>query len=60
MRLLPLINLAELVDEGYQPVMHRRGVFKTAVSRMPHIGPSPEVQAEIDAAYEDVKPYLRV
>ncbi|HLN00834.1 MAG TPA: dihydrodipicolinate synthase family protein [Bryobacteraceae bacterium] len=58
--LLPLINLAELVDEGYQPVMHRRGVFKTAVSRLPHAAPSPEVQAEIDAAYEDVKPYLRV
>lgn len=60
MHLLPLINLAELVDEGYQPVMHRRGVFKTAVSRIPHAGVSPEVQAEIDAAYEDVKPYLRV
>jgi dihydrodipicolinate synthase/N-acetylneuraminate lyase len=60
MRLLPLINLAELVDEGYQPVMHRRGVFKTAVSRLPHVSVSPEVQAEIDAAYEDVKPYLRV
>ena len=60
LHLLPLINLAELVDEGYQPIMHRRGVFKTAVSRIPHVAPSPEVQAEIDAAYEDVKPYFRV
>jgi len=60
MHLLPLINLAELVDQGYQPIMHRRGVFKTAVSRIPHVAASPEVQAEIDAAYEDVKPYLRV
>lgn len=60
MHLLPLINLDELVDQGYQPIMHRRGVFKRAVSRIPHVAPSPEVQAEIDAAYEDVKPYLRV
>ncbi len=60
MHLLPLINLAELVEQGYQPMMHRRGVFKTAVSRAPHSTPSPGVQAEIDAAYEDVKPYLRV
>jgi len=60
MHLLPLINLEELVDEGYQGMMHRRGVFKTALSRMPHTGASPEVQAEIDAAFEDVKPYLRV
>ena len=60
MHLVPLINLDELVDRGYQPVMHRRGVFKTAVSRIPHAGVSPEVQAEIDAAYEDVKPYLRI
>ena len=60
MHLLPLINLDELVDQGYQPMMHRRGVFKTAVSRIPHVAPSPEVRAEIDAAYEDVKPYLRV
>jgi len=60
MHLLPLINLAELVEQGYQPMMHRRGVFKTAVSRLPYGAPSPEVQAEIDAAYEDVKPYLRV
>jgi dihydrodipicolinate synthase/N-acetylneuraminate lyase len=60
MHLLPLINLDELVDQGYQPVMHRRGVFKTAVSRIPHVALSAEVQEEIDAAYEDVKPYLRV
>lgn len=58
--LLPLINIEELVDEGYQPMMHRRGVFKTSVSRLPNTSPPPEVQAEIDAAYENVKPYLRV
>ena len=60
MHLLPLINLAELVEQGYQPMMHRRGVFKTAVSRLPYVAPSPQVRAEIDAAYADVKPYLRV
>ena len=60
MHLLPLINLAELVDQGYQPMLHRRGVFKTSVSRLPLGKLSPAVQAEIDAAYEDVKSYLRV
>jgi dihydrodipicolinate synthase/N-acetylneuraminate lyase len=60
MHLLPLINLSELVGEGYQPMMHRRGVFKTGVSRIPHVAVSPGVQAEIDDAYEDVRPYLRV
>ena len=60
MHLLPLINLSELVDQGFQPMMHRRGVFKTAVSRIPHVPPSAVVLAEIDAAYATVKPYLRV
>jgi dihydrodipicolinate synthase/N-acetylneuraminate lyase len=60
MHLLPLINLEELVEQGYQSIMYRRGVFKTPVSRIPGIHVAPEVKAEIDAAFEGLKPYLRV
>ncbi|MBZ5596389.1 MAG: dihydrodipicolinate synthase family protein [Acidobacteriia bacterium] len=60
MHLLPLINLDELVEQGYQQVLFRRGVFKTSVSRIPRISLSPEVKAEMDAAFEELKPYLRV
>ncbi|HYM09042.1 MAG TPA: dihydrodipicolinate synthase family protein [Terriglobales bacterium] len=58
--LLPLINLEELVEQGYQHMLQRRGVFKTSVSRIPRISLSPEVKAEMDAAFENLKPYLRV
>jgi 4-hydroxy-tetrahydrodipicolinate synthase len=59
MHLLPLINLEEMIELGYQHMLHRRGVFKTSVSRIPGLDMSPEIKAEIDAAFEDLKPYLR-
>jgi 4-hydroxy-tetrahydrodipicolinate synthase len=58
--LLPLINLDELAQQGYQPMLHRRGVFKTPVSRIPRVKLAAETQAEIDAALAELKPYLRV
>jgi dihydrodipicolinate synthase/N-acetylneuraminate lyase len=60
MHLLPLINLEELAELGYQHMLHRRGVFKTSVTRIPRTSISPEIKAEIDAAFEGLKPYLRV
>jgi hypothetical protein len=64
MRLLLLINLEELAELGYQHMLHllhRRGVFKTSVTRIPRTSMSPEIKAEIDdAAFEGLKPYLRV
>ena len=60
MHLLPVINLEEMVELGYQHMLHRRGVFKTSVSRIPRTSMTPEIKAEIDAAFEDLKPYLRV
>jgi 4-hydroxy-tetrahydrodipicolinate synthase len=58
--LLPLINLDELVEQGYQHMLYRRGVFKTSVSRIPRVSLSSEVKAEMDAAFEGLRPYLRI
>jgi hypothetical protein len=41
-------------------MLYRRGVFKTQVTRHPRTGMTPEIKAEIDAAFEALKPYLRV
>lgn len=60
MHLLPLINLDEHVELGDQHMLYRRGVFKTSVTRIPHTSMTPEIKAEIDAAFEGLKPYLRV
>jgi hypothetical protein len=49
-----------MVELGYQHMLHRRGVFKTSISRIPGAGMSPEIKAKIHAAFEDLKPYLRV
>jgi dihydrodipicolinate synthase/N-acetylneuraminate lyase len=57
--LLPLINLEEVAQQGYQFMLQRRGVFKTAVSRIPREKLTPEMSGEIDAALADLKPFLR-
>jgi 4-hydroxy-tetrahydrodipicolinate synthase len=59
-RLSPLINLDGLAGQGYQYMLYRRGVFKTPRSRRQRPRLLPEVKAEIDAAFEELKPYLRV
>jgi 4-hydroxy-tetrahydrodipicolinate synthase len=56
--LTPLINLDSLAAQGYQYMLYRRGVFKTPVSRRKRQKLLPEVKAEIDAAFEALKPYL--
>lgn len=60
MRLTPLINLDGLAGQGYQYMLHRRGVFKTPLSRRTRQKLLPEVKAEIDAAFKELKPYLTV
>ena len=60
MHLLPLVNLDEHLGLADQHMLFRRGVFKTQVTRHPRTGMTPEIKAEIDAAYEALKPYLRV
>jgi dihydrodipicolinate synthase/N-acetylneuraminate lyase len=44
MHLLPLINLEELAELGYQHMLHRRGVFKTSVTRIPRTSMSLEIR----------------
>jgi dihydrodipicolinate synthase/N-acetylneuraminate lyase len=60
MHLLPLINIEEHLSLKNQYVLYRRGVFKTDVSRLPHGTMSPEMKTEVDAALDELKPYLRV
>jgi dihydrodipicolinate synthase/N-acetylneuraminate lyase len=60
MHLLPLINIDEHVGVANQQMLYRRGVFKTAVTRNQRPGISPQIKEEIDAAFEGLKPYLRV
>jgi dihydrodipicolinate synthase/N-acetylneuraminate lyase len=57
--LMPLINIDLLVGQGYQYMMHRRGVFRTSVSRRDRPVVTKEITAEIDAAFARLKPYLR-
>lgn len=59
-RLSPLINLDGLAGQGYQYMLHRRGVFKTPLSRRRRQKLLPEVKAEIDAAFKELRPYLTV
>lgn len=58
--LVPLINLDDLAAQGYQYMLHRRGVFRTPVSRGVHTKLAPALIAEIDHAFAELKPYLRV
>lgn len=60
MHLLPLVNLDEHLELSDQRMLYRRGVFKTQVTRHPSTGVTSEIKAEIDAAFEALKPYLRV
>lgn len=60
MHLLPLINLDEHLGLADQLMLFRRGVFKTPVTRHPNNGMTPAIKAEIDAAFDALKPYLRV
>ncbi len=59
-RLLPSINLDDLAAQGYQYMLYRRGVFRTPVSRGDRAKLTPALVAEIDAAFAELKPYLRV
>jgi len=58
--LLPLINLDELAAQGYQYMLYRRGVFRTPISRGVRSKLTPALVAEIDYAFGQLKPYLRV
>ena len=60
MHLLPLVNLDEHLSLADQHMLYRRGVFKTQVTRHPRTGMTPAIKEEIDAAFEALKPYLRV
>lgn len=59
-RLAPLINLDGLSGQGYQYMLYRRGAFKTPLSRHKRQKLLPEVKDELDAAFEELKPYLTV
>jgi 4-hydroxy-tetrahydrodipicolinate synthase len=59
-RLLPLINLDDLAAQGYQYMLYRRGVFRTPISRGARPKLLPAMIAEIDYAFAELKPYLRV
>jgi len=59
-RLLPLINLDDLAAQGYQYMLYRRGVFRTPMSRDDRGKLTPALIAEIDSAFAELKPYLRV
>jgi len=58
--LLPLINLDDLAAQGYQYMLYRRGVFRTPISRGVRGKLTPALTAEIDYAFAELKPYLRV
>ena len=59
-RLAAMINLDDLGAQGYQYMLYRRGVFRTPISRGEHGKLMPALIAEIDAAFAELKPYLRV
>lgn len=59
-RLLPLINLDDLAAQGYQYMLYRRGVFRTPVSRGDRAKLRPALIAEINSAFAELKPHLRV
>src|SRR4029453_5936072 len=57
-RLLLMINLEQQIPGTRQYVMHKRGVFKTTMSRQQEFHWTPEAKNEIDSTWAALKPYL--
>ena len=56
--LMPLLNLRSIDGQGYQYMLHHRGIFKTPVSRKERGATVPEAKTERDALLRRLKPYL--
>jgi dihydrodipicolinate synthase/N-acetylneuraminate lyase len=57
-RLLLMINLEQQIPGTRQYVMHKRGVFKTTMSRQQEFLWTAEAKKEIDVTWAALKPYL--
>jgi 4-hydroxy-tetrahydrodipicolinate synthase len=57
-RLLLMINLEQQIPGTRQYVMHKRGVFKTTMSRQQDFHWTAEARKEIDVTWAALKPYL--
>ena len=58
-KLLLMLECEQQVPGTRQYIMKKRGVFKTTLSRLRDFNLGPEETAEIDFAFETLKPYLR-
>ena len=58
-KLLLMLECEQQVPGTRQYIMKKRGVFKTTISRLRDFNLGPEETAEIEFAFEFLKPYLR-
>ncbi len=58
-KLMVMINLDQQIPGTRSYMFHKRGIFKTTVSRKGEYSWTPEQVAEMDWALEGIKPYLK-